>query len=35
MKAGGSRLHVPGEKNQSIIVSSGGGKLSQTKTKYF
>jgi hypothetical protein len=34
MRAGGPGLHIPGDKNQSIFVSSGG-KLSQTKNKYF
>ena len=33
MRAGGSRLHIPGDKNQSILVS--GAKTGQNKNKYF
>jgi hypothetical protein len=33
MRAGAPRLHIPGDKNQSILVS--GAKTGQNKNKYF
>lgn len=34
IKAGGSKLYIPGDKNQSILVNPGS-KATQGKTKYF